>query len=128
MKTDDAKIAKFMGWEKYSGNSYKCPNTYPIENNVSNGWTTFTADQLEFSSRWDWLMPVVEKIESLGFATKFRHEIFKDVSGYQDIEIFSLNENNGYKRVACCTDRIPKIEAIYKAVVQFIDWYNENKK
>lgn len=75
------------------------------------------------------LMPVVEKIESLGYATKFRYEAFTSgpENAYHDIEIFSLNENNGYKRVACCMDRIPKIKAVYKAVVEFIKWYNQNK-
>jgi len=128
MKTDNELIAEFMGLRVYkisSGNCYGVlangkPAKHPTKRHESH---------LRYSSSWDWLMPVVEKIESIGYATKIRYEAFTqgEEMGYHDIEIFTLNENNGYLRVACCTERIPKIQAVYKAVVEFIKWYNTQK-
>jgi hypothetical protein len=37
MKTDNELIAEFMGWERYTGNSFKCPNLYPVHNDQSFG-------------------------------------------------------------------------------------------
>lgn len=99
-KTDNEFIAEFMGWERYSNNSFKCPNIYPIENSTVCGWTTFTADQLEFSKRWDWLMPVVERI------AEYRLAYPKQAAWVCDCKIVV------YKHI------------LYREVVNFIKWYN----
>ena len=79
-----------------------------------NGKTNFyKKDELKFHSDWNWLMEVVEKIESLGY----RIEIVKHIC-----RIYLSN-----KETIIISENTPKIEAVYNAVVEFIKWYNENK-
>ena len=63
----------------------------------------------------DWLMPVVEKIFSLGYdyTIKPRHMIIKERMG----EIVS----------ECIGQYQSQEEVIYQAVVEFINQYNKNK-
>jgi hypothetical protein len=80
-------------------------------------WAT---EGLKFHSSWDWLMPVVEKIESLwidgaqsrckieGVVVSLWHEV-----GYRNIDFAYNSPTNGNK-----------IDNLWNAVVQFIQWYN----
>ena len=68
--------------------------------------------ELEFHSDWNWLMPVVEKIES------------------ENIVCFKFQGNNCY-----CEGNFKygitapsKINAVYNACVEFIKWYNNKNK
>ena len=70
--------------------------------------------ELEFHSDWNWLMEVVEKIESLGY----RIEIVKHIC-----RIYLSN-----KETIIISENTPKIEAVYNAVVEFIKWYNNQNK
>ena len=64
-----------------------------------------TPSIMKFHSSWDWLMPVVQKINDL--ALKY---------GYvDDMEIFHL-------RVVGLTTK-----SLFEAIVQFLKWYNQNK-
>tara|TARA_R100001463_G_scaffold70799_5_gene124489 strand:+ start:288 stop:602 length:315 start_codon:yes stop_codon:yes gene_type:complete len=54
--TDNKIIAEFMGVEKENG-LYLF--TTPMDD--------YKTDTLYFDTSWDWLMPVVEKIETLGY-------------------------------------------------------------
>lgn len=67
-------------------------------------------DKLKYHKSWDWLMPVVKKISE-----------FKDIQKYKESEgwlaYYSLE--TGLFEV--------DIERVYKTVVEFINWYNENK-
>ena len=66
---------------------------------------------LKFHKSWDWLMPVVEKISELTSKETFN----KSNSNVAFYKILSLNIDTSKQHV-------------YKAVVEFINWYNENKK
>ena len=91
-------IAEFMGWEK---SPYpNTPNKMYRDDNV-NVLSIHVAD-LQYHTSWDWLMPVVEKIESL------HAEIHGD-----KIKYFEFSISNKY---------------YWLAVVDFIQWYNSNKK
>jgi len=69
-------------------------------------------DELKYHSSWDWLMPVVEYIEQLGGYTFY----IVGTSCYINGSPPSVHGES-------------KIEAVYKKVVQFINWYNkENEK
>jgi len=50
---------------------------------------------------WDWLMPVVEKIEQ---------------------------EHQGVPQQMLYVNLYSRLEEVYEAVVEFIIWYNQNKK
>jgi len=56
-----ALIADFMGWEKTKSGNHMIPNLYPFTG-YSTGETETESDKMNFHDRWDWLMPVIEKI------------------------------------------------------------------
>ncbi len=82
----------------------------------------------KYNTSWNWLMPVVEKIESIDVG-----EILNGKGqGYKNqFKIWSnacLIEPSNWggpliKQICAPT----KIEAVYKAIVEFIKWYNDNK-
>lgn len=78
--------------------------------------------ELKFNTSWDWLMPVVEKIEELGYTTVI-HGYGKDFTPYLETYC-AIKEGNyrwGYG------ESKSKIEAVWLASVLFIQWYNEQK-
>lgn len=96
--TDNELIAEFMGGTPGTG---ECEDL----------WYFGNPDQpkkyLRYDSSWDWLMPVVEKI----------NESCKD-TGYPDgLEICDWHV------IAVANN----IKLVYFSVVEFIKWYNENK-
>lgn len=79
--------------------------------------TAWTIGNFHFHDDWNWLMEVVEKIESLGSCQI-------DISfnwcrvGYKG-ETFNYDSRTHFAKIT-------KIEAVYNACVEFIKWYNEN--
>ncbi len=74
-------------------------------------------EEIHYNTSWDWLMPVVEKIESLGYGVTIGMGIYcviQDDWKESGIEIHKLTDNN-------------KLLCTYEAVVEFIKWYHENK-
>lgn len=73
---------------------------------------------MRYHSSWDWLMPVVQKIEDLGYWVEIR-------------DVFCTISNNRvgikYLKDDISTHKKSKIEATWFTVVEFIKWYNKNK-
>jgi len=66
-------------------------------------------DQLYFDKSWDWLIPAFNKVMNICFEEEEKHE--KDlISWFYDIR-----------------DTIPDRDHCYRAVVEFIKWYNGKK-
>lgn len=79
--------------------------------------------KLKYHDRWDWLMEVVEKIESLDCVIDFKITI-------EYVEIIArMGKGIVFKNcifdIDYCTT---KREAIYNACVEFIKWYNKQNK
>jgi hypothetical protein len=98
-------IAEFMGDDVLYGQLDYCTDM------------AFPFDDLHFHESWDWLMPVVEKIESLGYELiiaesrcKINHNTDHSIEEVINIDIIGS-----------------KIEATYQVVVEFINEYNLNK-
>ena len=72
---------------------------------------------LKYHSSWDWLMPVVEKIETLGYGVK--------IHGIQ-CSVNRLLEDETIVQYVC-GDVSKKIELVHMVIVEFIQWYNLNK-
>ena len=68
-------------------------------------------DELLFDKSWDWLMPVVDKIENETSTTFNIENDNVHISGDFKLSIFEHS----------------KIESVYKAVVEFIKYYNKIK-
>lgn len=64
--------------------------------------------ELPYHTSWDWIMPVVQKcLDSTPGTNYSKSERFQSYLGVMDFR---------------------SIEAIYEAVVQFINWYNTQEK
>jgi len=83
-----------------------------FSNDGGSGWKI---EELKFHSSWDWLMQVVEKIESMlpdGFCVFIQHsDCFIE---HPDIGISGKSSD--------------KQESTWQACVEFIEWYNEKNK
>ena len=100
---DNKLIAEFMGYEPNENGIYPI-----ICQNEGKGWHLET---MKFHYDWNWLMTVVEKIESLGVVVEIRENVCY-------IETSQGNYTSELEET--------KIQATYKAVVGFIKWYNNN--
>lgn len=126
-------IAEFMG-----ARIYEAPNNgrqiiwwaeYPAELSPIPYETVRNLSSLEYDTDWNWLMPVVEKIEAMEemdgnrIITKWVHIMGKGCI----IEIDSLKD---CEIAICHTHDSPmtKLEAVYTAVVEFIKWHNTQTK
>lgn len=103
-------IAEFMGAELGNPDSdgRECYTGIPVN---GMGTITYWTERMKFHTSWDWIMPVVEKIERI----KDVHFVISELG----CDIYSF----GYK--VSDTREETKILTIYKAVVEFIQWYNE---
>ena len=100
----------------------------------------------QYYTEWDWLMPVVDKIEEMGFTTSIKTSYARinprEMGRYDNyISFVGFNEGGWHSRNPCPSvdddidngyeskghEIINKRQAIYKAVVVFINWYNKNK-
>ena len=73
-------------------------------------------EDLHYHSSWDWLMPVVEKIESDG-------RTYQCVQQLHTVYFYDV-KTKGTISFSC---KETKLESTYEAVVKFIKWYNDNK-
>ena len=94
-------IAEFMGIK------------VPIENGdeieklaIENGNELWYAHELEYHDSWEWLMPVVEKIDSIGHEVRI---------GGGVVEIFDVKGN-----VLIREEGINHQEVVYQAIVRFV--------
>lgn len=105
MTTENNKlIAEFMGgytpYEKFGDSTEYYYRGHYV-----------TLENMKFQTSWDWLMPVVEKIESLGY-------VFTIQGGKAEYgEMISE---------ARCFIAKDKLSSTYQAVVEFIKEYNNN--
>ena len=122
-------IAEFMGakpvdvlngWQKYD--KEKEGQAYEIEAHseyisLQETKDCFFGDTMQYDTSWDWLMPVVEKIEGMNYS----------------VEIYSMGLGNNRTTFYSCGAIVnthsrleeSKIKSVYKAVVEFIKWYNK---
>lgn len=75
-------------------------------------------EEMQFHKRWDWLMPVVEKIETICGESNivklhFQNNHICYFRNTHNIEVGKRGEN------------ISKIKAVYTAVINFIEFQNE---
>lgn len=92
----------------------------------------FDINDAEYHSSWDWIMPVIEKIEALNDDTV--DKVWVSINGrecgmwtYFDASdvLRAGSGNNPFKIKRTAST---KIESVWLAVVDFITWYNTNKK
>lgn len=113
----NALIAKFMNW------TYGHPDR--TEPRWQNQWFTpkkegqYRHEILKFDSSWNWLMPVAEKIESLGWNINILRQ---EVTIYDD----KFKARNDGRCIVKNTTT--KLESLFLAIVEFIELHNERNK
>ena len=147
MKTDNELIAEFMGYEYFPYrddekgwlHGWMHPNVNrkfgEHARKIAQSRGTFLCrnhGQLRYSTSWDWLMPVVEKIEEMNYVVQIsawpdrKYSRGKLMESWVERRCKIEDEHSdgdeppygfGYS-----TDS--KIESVYKAIVEFIKWYN----
>jgi len=115
MKNENKLIAEFMGYKVVDKPKVVNGENF-FEYIGENGNYTYCNSLLEYHTSWDWLMPVVEKIESFDIIS-FEKNLQED-GDYQ--ALFTKGAN-----ILICHYADTSIEATYKAVVQFINQYNK---
>ena len=82
---------------------------------VYEGDSSYVKD-LKYHLDWNWLMQVVEKIESLKFSVLIGKNncVIEQTFGKESLNLGLIKGKD-------------KIEAVYNACLEFIKWYNENK-
>ena len=97
-------IAEFMNVE------ISCYTSYSEESR-----TCYHINDIKYDSSWDWLFPILERIEALGY----RWEIgMSAISPYHYCKIWSIGKIEG----------ISSLDVVYGAVIEFIKFYNQNKE
>lgn len=106
-------IAEFLGFKEQKDPTERWFGRFFIP---AKGW--YKENELAFNHDWNWLMEVVEKIESLEHC---QITIIKNWCRIEHAKYNSRIDSRDY------SEDFTKIEAVYNACVTFIEWYNENK-
>lgn len=123
LKTDNELIAEFMGmWstmcQVYADRCKERVYVHPAHKDLSSGY--WTVQELEqYQTDWNWLMAVVEKIQSMDHPEKSFHDYFRfgTSKGVYWCEFGRFSFNSA----------ISLIDAFWTVVVEFIKWYNDYK-
>jgi hypothetical protein len=117
IKQNNRMIAEFMGAKYDKDTSFPIhPNDLWLPMHGVCNFTSTNGNCLRYHSSWDWLMPVVEKIESLS----------KENETYSfSITKFSVRVLYRGSRVVDLPIDNTKFESTYQAVIQFIELYNK---
>lgn len=114
-------IADFMGWHYNKSGQWSRKEDFVIIDGeeYSEKWERL----LKFHTSWDWLMPVVEKIESLHDSV-FSFFIVQDEC---DIALSSSYKENGedWDAPNFAQRKGNKLLSTWSAVVDFIKWYQQ---
>ena len=116
-------IAKFMGW-RCESSIYWVPQF--TRDYLSSGagicdTHNFYGHQLLFHKDWNWIMAVVEVIEEMDVVASF--EI-----NQPSIWIWASSESSTFEDIEIDIFTKSKSQAVYKACIEFIKWYNSNLK
>lgn len=82
------------------------------------------SEQLQYDSDWGWIMPVLQKIEQIGLNTSVENNSCCIVWQGCENDYFYMLE----KFQTIYTQHEEKLMAAWIAVIEFINWFNKNKR
>lgn len=130
-------IAEFMGAKIYpmkgypdtvqflQGSEFEWSKDY-YRNVPESNYYNCTYKELRYYTSWDWLMPVVEKIEKI--SNEEITKVYISIEGTQCriatyYDIFrNATQIKKFRHVVAAST---KLESVWQAVVAFIKWYND---
>lgn len=114
--TNNKLIAEFIGFYACTDPNHAHDRCYDIRSVSKYKFTEAgyrKSNEMKFESSWDWLMPVVEKVEKIeGVRVIIKGSRCRILAG---------------KKVFSC-HTISKLNSMYRVVVEFIEWYNNQPK
>ena len=120
-------ICEFMGLrpKMYSPDSYGYRDGVFFSTHDSNPEKVMDSivGYAKYHTSWDWLMTVVDKIERIVFDEENSFNVTIGSSIYCVIQ-----DSHGEYYDMFYDGEETKIEVVYKAVVEFIVWHNDNKE
>ena len=126
---NNQKLANFLGWVQGSGDCYincKPEKWYYVPQyllpNPDYDNNEMSSSTMKFTTEWDWLMLVVEKIETLSH-TKGRHYYLHKEASYVQLRADrTVHQPLGrWGTSGNCDTKM----AIYRACVEFVEKYIE---
>ena len=107
------RCAEFLEWVKYNGTNPAWNDSYDT-NKIHFGEKTVHLRYMKFHSDWNWIMEVVEVINSTGrFEVIIQYGFCYITDGEDELTLSCPNKTT--------------TAAVVQAINQFLIWYNENK-
>jgi hypothetical protein len=141
MKTDNELISDFIGIKEVTQyfDSYGIKTPIYWTQTIDGRYRTRTYDlpdlsikefvsESKYSTSWDWLMPVVEQLSEPVVKNGILIRSAVDIRIYYkacDIKFEPDEDFEDLEDAHFHTQGETKLEAVYKAVVEFIKWYNQ---
>lgn len=115
---DGVRIEPYQNWKFKDIRSY--------------GYTTYRDEELQYHSSWSWLMPIIEKISTYHYPEYYgKRGKTEDDGDYDDCaypRTFGMRDKEGKYMVRINANTLHSantlIEATWMAVIDFIQWYN----
>lgn len=108
----NVSIAKFMGIEPIKAISEHSRKEYYYYNNAE--MKDYEALP-NYNESWDFLMPVVEKINKRDWVTLFSDEC----------KIHAL-QNREFEDIKVVNEGMPLIKTVFEAIMKYVEWYSGN--
>ena len=128
MEENNKLIAEFLGWEKIYLEG--CVEYILPESLADPIYKLDSRFILEFDSNWNWLMEVVEKIESIKDSYHGRFGVYISANSCT-IQSTNFRPDKPIPNPPHYYDNIvlnTKIESTYYSVLNFINFYNKQKE
>ena len=132
---EDKLLGEFVGRMAKAGSTTRYTFAGVILINDNNVW--YSLKEARFHDSWDWLMAVVKKIEWLDegkkemgmmsyiFTINRIHSFIEKIDDYNKPPFIQVIVD--YHNEMGENSAKTKLEATYKAVVEFVKWYNKQK-
>lgn len=99
-------IARFLGWElSEKARKWNVGEFYPY------GYVSANPNYLHFDKSWDWLIPVLEKIEDIDYVADI--EIHSQITNIYADKTFTHFNKGDWSPIAT-----------WECIVDFIKWHN----
>lgn len=116
-ENNNTLIAEFMEVEVQDEVYFILPQ-FPYCNQLTdyNTYDSYKKETLEYHKNWNWLMSVVEKIESLEYTVNIEFST-----------VFINHSDDDFEQIIGFGEHYSKIQAVYNACIEFIKYHNGQK-